>query len=237
MLYGDFLAGRTDDEYQVIPSDWVEAAMKRWTDQPFENIDNVGLDPSRGGQDDTVAAYRSGWHFHPLRVYPGHTMGSGNDVAAKVIEEVGHMHCPIHTDVIGIGAAVVDALEMYIGSRVVPVNVATRSEAKDWSGALTFANKRAELWWNMRDLLNPANGQMVKLPPDQQLRSELCSPRYKLTLTGIKVESKDEIRKRLGRSTDRADAVLLCAERVTSMQIRQPHRVGFAVRGAVSGQS
>jgi hypothetical protein len=238
MLYGDFSAGREDGEYQVIPSDWVQAAMDRWEELPFDpnSVSNCGVDPSRGGRDDTVVAYRQGWHFHQLQVWPGHEIESGNAVASKVIDQVGTSYCPVHVDVIGIGASVVDSLEMYIPARVVPVNAASKSADKDWAGVLTFSNKRAELWWNMRDLLNPANGQDVALPPDQILKAELCSPTYSLGPTGIKVESKDDIKKRLGRSTDRADAVLMCAERVSSMQISAGGRSKWSVRGAMNAR-
>lgn len=237
MLYGDFMAGKQDDEYQVIPSEWVELAQKRWTERRFQNITNCGVDPSRGGTDDTVAAYRTGWHFHPLRRWPGVQMKTGDSVAAKVVEEVGTTTCPVHVDVIGIGAAVVDALERVIGSRTVPVNVAEGSEAKDWSGNLEFFNRRAELWWNMRDLLNPANGQDVELPPDSRLAAELCSVRYTFSGAKIKVESKKDVIKRLGRSTDSADAVLLCAERVAgAMRIQIGGRGKMSIRSGRGGQ-
>ena len=49
----------------------------------------------------------------------------------------------------------------------------------------------------------------LALPPDDLLIGDLVAPRYSVTSTGkIQVESKDEIRKRLGRSTDSGDAVV-----------------------------
>lgn len=238
MLYGDFSAGRTDHEYQVIPSDWVEEAMQRWEEREFvpERIQIAGCDPSRGGQDETTVCYRERNYFHALRVWPGHEMKDGNAVASKIIEEVGMARCPIHVDVIGIGAAVVDALEMFLPRRVVPVNASSKTEAKDWAGVLTFSNKRAELWWNMRDQLNPANGQDVALPRDSKLKAELCSPQYKLMPSGIQVESKQDIKKRLGRSTDRADAVILAAERVPLMSVTMPGQSRIRLKGASRGQ-
>lgn len=216
MLYGDFTAGQDDAEWQVIPSAWVEEAMRRWEEKPFipDRITSAGVDPSRGGRDDTVAAYREDWHYHELQVYPGHEMTSGGAVCAKVVEQVGTSHCPVHVDVIGIGASVVDHLDAYIGSRCVPVNVAMSSKKDtDWTGNLKFINERARLWWQFRDLLNPANGRKVALPRNQRLKSELCALRYWLMANGIKIESKEDVIKRLGRSTDYADAVIMAAER------------------------
>jgi len=46
------------------------------------------------------------------------------------------------------------------------------------------------------------------LPPDDELTYELSAPHYELTRSGIKVESKKELRKRISRSTDHADAVI-----------------------------
>ena len=236
MLKGDWLAGRQDSDYQVVPSSWIQQAQARWRPKELNphTITSCGVDPSRGGHDDTTISYREGWYFHALQVYPGHTMKSGNDVAAKVIEDVGTSHCPINVDVIGIGASVVDSLDMHIPGRVVSCNAAGKSTANDWSGSLSFANKRAEWWWRMRDLLNPENAQQVALPPDQTLFAELCAPTYELTPSGIKVESKEQIRKRLGRSTDRADAVIMCAERSSGMQIVGLQRPQVVVKGAIS---
>jgi hypothetical protein len=213
MLYGSFQASKTDKEWQVIPSDWVEKAMARWTDTPLvpELVSSAGVDPSRGGRDDTIVSYRSGWYFHKLRVMKGHKVKSGGQVAKAVIRDIGTSMAPIHIDVIGIGAAVVDAMRMLVEARTIPVNAAGKGPGGDWSGTLRFTNKRAEMWWRMRDLLNPANGYKVALPRDPALKTELCSPRYFMMSNGIKIESKEDIIKRLGRSTDRADAVLLAA--------------------------
>jgi hypothetical protein len=82
-------------------------------------------------------------------------------------------------------------------------------------------------------MLNPANGYKLELPPDARLKAELCSPRYELMASGIKVESKKDLFKRLGRSTDSADAVLMAAERTAIMQIAGSNRSRFAVKGAL----
>jgi hypothetical protein len=222
MLYGDWNSGREDSEWCVIPSKWVDEAMDRWEPRVFNplKIVSAGLDPSRGGKDFTCMATREDWHYHELQEWPGHEMPDGQTVAAKVIELLGLSHCPVHTDVIGIGASVVDILTMYIHSRVIPINVAEGAkEDTDWSGTLRFANKRAQLWWAFRDILNPANGFNVSLPKDQKLKSELCAPTYKMRANGILIESKDDIKKRLGRSTDRADAVIMAAERTAVLNM------------------
>ena len=68
---------------------------------------------------------------------------------------------------------------------------------------------RAELWWRMREALDPMNAQPIALPPDNGLRADLAAPRWKLAAAGIQVEAKADMAKRLGRSPDRGDAVCM----------------------------
>lgn len=55
------------------------------------------------------------------------------------------------------------------------------------------------------------NGSTIELPPDELLTGDLCAPKYedKGAKGIIVVESKDEVKKRLGRSPDSADAVVM----------------------------
>jgi hypothetical protein len=87
--------------------------------------------------------------------------------------------------------------------------VASRSEATDKSGKLKFINLRAEIYWKLREALDPSTGENLALPPDPLLLQDLTAPQWSLTVSGIKVESKDDIKKRIGRSTDSGDAVAL----------------------------
>jgi len=57
--------------------------------------------------------------------------------------------------------------------------------------------------------LDPVSGDNISLPPDEELVEDLAAPRWKRTTTGIVIESKDEIRKRIGRSPGRGDAVAI----------------------------
>ena len=71
MLDGDFKAGMTDSQWQVIPTAWVDAAQARW--KPKEVLpeqDSLGVDVARGGDDETVIAARYGRWYAPLLAYP-----------------------------------------------------------------------------------------------------------------------------------------------------------------------
>ena len=60
-------------------------------------------------------------------------------------------------------------------------------------------------------LLDPTNDTGIALPPDPKLLAELCAPRFTLSGKAIKVESREDIVKRLGYSPDRATAVILAS--------------------------
>jgi hypothetical protein len=82
---------------------------------------------------------------------------------------------------------------------------------RDRAKELSFSNKRSAAWWNMRELLDPAYDSDIALPPCDILTGDLTAPkRGKDTSSGkITVESKKDIKKRLNRSTDDGDAVVM----------------------------
>lgn len=107
-----------------------------------------------------------------------------------------------------VGASPYDILHSH-QVNVVGIQAAGASNATDRTKQFGFANQRAELWWKLRESLEPGKGQDLALPNDQELLADLCAPHYSITARGIQIESKDEIRKRLGRSTDCGDAVVM----------------------------
>jgi hypothetical protein len=218
MLHGDFTVGRQDDEYQTIPTAWVKAAQDRWAPRaaPGE-VTAVGVDPSRGGDESTIAA-RHGWWFAPLVVVKPDATGAvtGGSIARRVLEVAGDVGS-IYIDIIGVGASAYDHLEAFVDRRAVAVNGAASSDDRDRSGNLAFVNQRAAAWWRMRELLDPASAIKVALPREARLLADLCSPRYRLTARGIQVEAKEDIKRRLGRSPDRGDAVVLAATRTVTV--------------------
>ncbi len=213
MLLGDFEAGMQDDPWQVIPTRWVHLAQQRWRDRMRRGeLMSMGVDVARGGQDNTVIALRyknedTDYWYAPLDLHPGTETPNGRKVAGLVIAQ--HRdHSPIHLDVIGVGASPYDVLQE-TGQPVYGVNVAERATRSDKSGRLSFKNLRSQLWWEMREALDPDNGMAVCLPPDPEIERELCAPRWEMTGLTIEVESRQEIIKRVGRSPDRASALIL----------------------------
>ena len=213
MLNGDFGVGREDNPWQVIPSPWVAAAQARWQDAAKPRgvkMDALGVDVARGGGDATVLGARFGNWFAELQVYPGGTTPDGPSVAALAVAAL-RDGAPVLIDVIGVGASVYDHLKDN-GVNAVAMNAAEASSGRDRSGTLAFSNKRAQWWWAMREALDPDYGSVIALPPERALKADLCAPRWRLTGRGIQIESKEDIVKRLGRSPDRGDAVVMALQ-------------------------
>jgi hypothetical protein len=209
MLNGDFWAGISDDPWQVIPSEWVDLAMDRWKpkDQKGE-MTSMGIDVARGGQDDTIIARRHGMWFDEPLVYPGKSTPDGPTVAGLCVAACRNKS-PMHIDVIGVGSSPYDFLRQ-ANQHVIGVNVAESATGTDRSGRLRFFNQRTELWWKMREALDPANDTGIVLPNNKKLKADLISPKWMLKDSAmIKVESREEIVKRLGRSPDYGSAYVL----------------------------
>jgi hypothetical protein len=209
MLYGDFNAGVQDDPWQVIPTAWVEAAMARWKrPDKLAPMDSLGVDVARGGADETVIARRhEGYWFDEPIALPGKETPDGATVAGQVLTAK-RDDAPIHIDVIGVGASPYDKL-VELRQQVLGVNVSMSPTATDRSGMLRFFNLRSQLWWQLREALDPQNNTGIALPDNKRLRADLCAPTWELQGKTIRVEGREDIVKRIGRSPDYGSAFVL----------------------------
>lgn len=204
----------SSDEDGVIPLGWIEAANERWREwdeagrPETTGLKVVGVDVARSGADKTVMAIRHGNTVTELRrTVHEDTMATAGRVAAIL---GAHDSMQAVVDVIGIGAGVVDRLREQ-NHQVTAFNASAGTNRRDASNEMTFVNQRAAAWWNAREMLDPANGHSIALPPDDLLTGDLTAPHWRVMSGGkIRVESKDDIKKRIGRSTDDGDAVVQC---------------------------
>lgn len=242
MLHGDFLAGVSDDEWQVIPTLWIEMAQARWTEDGREDeyLSAMGLDVARGGRDKTVLCKRYGaWIDRPIKKPGKDTPDSTVPVmmiqAALAAEEAQH-RAITHIDATGVGTAPTD-MARWEGIAVNPVVFGAGTHARDRSGIMRMRNVRAWLWWNLRDMLDPERGDDLALPPDPEILADLTSARWKSTVGGVLVEDKDEIKKRIGRSPDVGESIVLAcypsvsAQIVTQRGIQMQRRAGLGRTG------
>lgn len=189
----------------LIPLAWIEAAMERWEDAEEGEPVEIGVDVATFGSDKTVFAPRRGHKVLPLIVYSKQdTMETAGQIVMAQRETKA---TSIKIDVIGVGTGVYDRTKE-LKLPVVAINVAESPRDPE-----RFPNLRSELWWNLRELLDPnpkLNPNPIALPPDDELLADLSGIKYKIDSRGrIVVESKDDMKKRLGRSPDRGDAVVL----------------------------
>jgi hypothetical protein len=211
LLNGDFFASAIPDPFQIIPSAWVRMAQKRWTERerPTTPLSSVGIDPSRGGLDKTGIAKRYDNWFDEVVSFPGIVAKDGPTVAELTRQTVGDASpIYINIDVAGIGSSVYDHVKVMYDF-VIPFNGAEASEYRDKSRKLKMRNKRAEMYWRMRDALDPDGGDDLALPPDTELLADLCSAKYEVTASGVLVEDKEKIKERIGRSPDIGEAVMM----------------------------
>jgi len=227
---GDWNIGNKDSEWQVIPTEWIRLAQQRWKERPRPDVpmSQLGIDVARGGKDFTVKVPRyETWFAEPIK-HPGTETPDGMVIAAQVaaLGEFGHVipdGTPVAIDIIGVGASPADILTQN-GFNVVPIDARLGSDKKT-KGGLRFGNKRAELWWSLREALDPATGSGYALPPGPEVLGDLAAPRWKPTPLGVRVEEKDEIKKRIGRSPDVGDTIVYANAMPSSAS-------GFGVVGA-----
>lgn len=168
----------------------------------------LGVDVGGGG-DETVIRERRGqragreWRAHtdrPEVIAP---------LVLRAIWETGAES--VKVDSIGIGFGVIGELRNaglrgeHV-ARIVGVNVSEAASQPD-----KFLNLRAELWWKVGRGLSEAGGwNLAAMKNADATVAQLLEPQWDVDPRGrIRVEPKDEIKKRMGRSPDNADALLL----------------------------
>ena len=196
----------------LIPIDWLEAAVARWKEAREAGTSSkeplvIGADIAEGGTDKTSFALRRGMMVEEVRRFDRAGLMETAGRLAGILD--GNPGSCALIDVIGIGAGVMARLRE-MEKAVFPFNAAEGTPERDTSGELGFANRRAWGWWRLREALDPGRGSQVALPPDPKLIGDLCAPKWRVNSSGkIQIEAKDEIRKRLGRSPDDGDAVMM----------------------------
>lgn len=198
-VQGEFPLEEADS---VIPMHLCEAAVVRDV-KPF-GPPVWGVDVARFGGDRTVVVKRC-----TNSTLAAHQSWGGMDTmqsAGKIYADW-NQTLPedrpgtIFVDVIGVGAGVLDRL-LELNLPAVGVNVAEAASIDD-----RYSRLRDELWFRARRWLEKKDCRLIR---DDTLIAELSMPKYSFTSTGkIKVESKDEMKKRYPRSPDVADAFCL----------------------------
>lgn len=174
-----------------------------------------GVDIARFGDDNTILYRCRGTRVVGMKSW---TRKSTRQVADDIEAEYqASEDTPdgIYIDDIGVGGGVVDNLASG-GLPVFGINVGSQAIAAD-----KFLNRRAEVYWNLKLL---AERGELSLPADDELLSELRAVRYLVRNGKIVLEAKAEIKKRLGRSPDKSDALALALA-----PVKAPRRIAGTI--------
>lgn len=198
----------------LIPYEWIELANQRWTLNtetgyvPRGKV-KLGGDVAGMGRDESVLCYR---YDNFVDRFYAHQSGGRADhmhiagVMVKTLEKLGSFAM---IDTIGEGAGVYSRLvELGFVNAISCKYSESANGLTDSTGVFAFANMKAYLYWCVREWLDPKNKHKPCLPPCDKFTEEATEIKWKFQSNGsIVIEPKDEIIKRLKRSTDYFDAL------------------------------
>ena len=214
-------------EESLFNRDWLDAAADLHESvalhvQARHRAPILSCDPARYGPDSTVCALRRGMVIERLTQWHGLSTMETVARVAQEAEKAGvfpsrpayncEAYGQITVDVVGLGAGIVDRLrEMGYSVRGFNGGSFTTQQHK-------FLNLRASSYWNLRTLLEEGR---IALPRDPGLFEELLAIRWFPTSEGkVQLERKVDMKRRLGKSPDKADAVSMAfGARGASMEI------------------
>lgn len=192
-VLGQFpLAG--DD--QLISLKWVEDAVARSASSGGAR--RLGVDVARFGDDATVYTVLEG--NRTLAVFAEHQKDTMH-VAGRIRNLMAEYGIEsVAVDDVGVGGGVTDRLREQ-GVRVEAIRGGESALEPE-----RFFNRRTELWWNLREWVRTEG----VLPDEPRLVEDLTAPRFGYTSRGqIRLEGKEETKRRLGRSPDYGDSLTL----------------------------
>lgn len=203
------------DPEAIIPLEYVEAANERWEEWRDAGcpgrLTEIGVDVGGGGEEADRSVFAYIYDHRVVAKLEELPHGSQQTAIVQCANKVAaELHGPeqlAFVDATGIGAGTLQRL-IELGGNAWGFVSQRRTYLTNETGDFGFANWRAAGWWLMREALSPHSPVKLCLPPDEDLTYELTAPHYEMTGQGVQVESKKQLRKRIGRSTDHADAVI-----------------------------
>lgn len=208
-VWGQFVK-ESDDA--IIPLAWVEAANQRWhawndAGGKLGPLDMIGVDCAGMGRDKTVFAPLHGKVITGLLRFEKQTPMTIVGNLKPLMGKEAHANIDVIGEGAGVVARLIESTEHI--DRTHAIHAAKKTDRVDRTEMFEFANVRAAMWWNAREMLDPQYEENICLPPDHKLTGDLTAPRRKTRSDGkMLIEPKDDIKARIGRSTDDGDAVV-----------------------------
>ena len=171
-------------------------AIKRTEAEVEGSAKILGVDVARFGSDRSVIQKRKGLAAYEPKIFDDIDNMTLAGMVAQTITE--WEPDAVFIDA-GRGEGVIDRLRQ-LGYFVTEVNFGGKALKP------MYNNKRSEMWDGIRLWLDDGGS----LPPNVDLKTDLCVPTYKFDSSNrLQLESKDDIKKRGGRSPDLGDALAL----------------------------
>ncbi len=194
---------------QFISSETVQLARKR---EPLEALGSdpliFGVDCARFGDDHSTLAIRRGRDARSIEWKQWHDQDSMKLAGDIALEAQRWRPEAIFVDAGNIGAAVIDRLRQLGVENVIEVWFGGKGRDAEWATGVRVktANKRAEMWANMRSWL--VGGC---IPDSDDLEADLTGPEYGYAAdqVSIQLESKKDMKARGLNSPDDGDALAL----------------------------
>ena len=201
-VLGEFPESNDD---AIIPLHLISEATTRDIDPSTDDV-IWGLDVARHGNDRTALAKRQGnTLLEKIKTWKNKDLMETVGIVVSEYEALPYSKRPteILIDSIGLGAGVADRLqEMNLNCQITAVNVAELPSMQD-----KYMRLRDELWFLVREWFESRD---VKIIDDEELIAELTTPSFSFMSNGkIKVESKEQMKKKGHNSPDLADALCL----------------------------
>ncbi len=210
VVYQSKVLGRfpTSSDDTLISIGEVEDALSRRAPEGSSGLLSMGVDVARFGRDQTVIYVVQGGRVLRVESFSGQDLMRTTGRVLALAREFRISDSRIAIDDTGVGGGVVDRLRE---QRCRPKAVNFGSSATGYDDERRFSNRRTQIWWQLREWIRfeAALGDLRGEIQDQ-LRSDLCAPRYEQRSDGrIALEPKDKIRQRTGASPDHGDALAL----------------------------
>jgi hypothetical protein len=224
-ILGDFPEVSVDS---LVPISLVKAAMNRVLTPKIDDPNDLGVDVARKGNNESVIYHRHGPVAKLMGVLHKNDLMELTGWVVQAIRETGCTRCKI--DDPGMGGGVTDRLkelrnlgEIPRWCNIVPVNVGLGPTEKD-PLKKRFFNLKAELSWELRELFETGNIQLLFSPQQQEdgtaddTVAQITAMKYRVQSNGLlRVASKEEMEKELmeintdleSTSPDRWDALVL----------------------------
>lgn len=164
----------------------------------------MGVDIAHEGSDASVCLVRENNVILHIETWTKADIPASAERVARLYRRFGADEIVIDCD--GLGVGVRDLLRQE-GLPVVAFHGQARTDRKDETGELGFANMRSLAWWNLRTLLDPHKKQFPVCARHDGLLGDLVCPRWSVEHGRITIEPKDQIKRRLKRSPDIGDAM------------------------------